>query len=126
MEKKLTIKQNRFVKEIIKTGNATQAAIKAGYSKKTARQTGSENMSKPDIKLKIEKTMSAEANKLGITAEYVLTNIKNIAENESEKAISTTLKANELLGKHLKLFHDTEVDVKLQHQERQKQIEELE
>lgn len=126
MERKLTLKQTKFIKEYIKTGNGMQSAIKAGYSKKTAGEMAYENLTKPQIIVKIEKVMSSEAEKLGINAEYVLNNIKQIAENENEKAISTKLKANELLGKHLKLFHDTEVDFKLQHQEKLKQIEELE
>ncbi|QYM73370.1 terminase small subunit [Pseudochrobactrum sp. Wa41.01b-1] len=45
----LTTKQERFVTEYLVDLNATQAAIRAGYSEKTARQTGSENLSKPDI-----------------------------------------------------------------------------
>jgi len=52
---KLTGKQDAFVKEyILNGGNATQAAIKAGYSENTAVKTGSENLTKPDIKTAIE------------------------------------------------------------------------
>lgn len=46
---KLTPKQKKFADEYIKTGNATQSAIEAGYSKKTARSVGSENLTKPNI-----------------------------------------------------------------------------
>ncbi len=46
---KLTDKQELFAREYLKDLNATQAAIRAGYSEKTARATGSENLSKPDI-----------------------------------------------------------------------------
>lgn len=115
VEGKLTPKQTKFVKEYIKSGQGTAAAIKAGYSEKTARFIASENLTKPYIKDKIEKVMSEEAKKLGITAEYVLGNIKNIADNESEKVIQTKLKANELLGRHLKLFHENEkvIDMRL-------------
>lgn len=42
---KLTEKQKRFADEYIKSGNATQAAIKAGYSKRTANRIGPENLS---------------------------------------------------------------------------------
>ena len=45
----LTAKQQRFVDEYLKDLNATQAAIRAGYSKSTARQMGAENLSKPVI-----------------------------------------------------------------------------
>jgi len=44
---KLTPKQQAFVDIYIETGNATEAAIKAGYSRKTAKQTGYENLKKP-------------------------------------------------------------------------------
>ncbi|WP_311431807.1 terminase small subunit [Facklamia hominis] len=47
---KLTLKQQRFADEYIISGNATEAAIKAGYSKRTARSIGQENLTKPDIK----------------------------------------------------------------------------
>jgi phage terminase small subunit len=53
---KLTIKQDAFVKAyLLNGGNATQAAIKAGYSEKTAQQVGSENLLKPVIKDSIAK-----------------------------------------------------------------------
>lgn len=46
---KLTTKQQRFADYYIQTGNATESAAKAGYSKKTARSIGQENLTKPDI-----------------------------------------------------------------------------
>ena len=53
---KLTLKQDKFVKAyLLNGGNATQAAISAGYSKNTASETGYENLSKPQIKTAIEK-----------------------------------------------------------------------
>lgn len=52
---KLTIKQRKFIESYIVSGNATQAAIEAGYSKKTAAQTGNENLRKPDIMKALEK-----------------------------------------------------------------------
>tara|TARA_R100001244_G_scaffold71603_2_gene57856 strand:+ start:655 stop:1101 length:447 start_codon:yes stop_codon:yes gene_type:complete len=56
MTKKLTGKQDAFVKEfIINGGNATQAAITAGYSKKTANEQGAQNLAKLSIKKAIEK-----------------------------------------------------------------------
>jgi len=51
---KLTPKQQAFADYYIETGNATQAAIKAGYSKKTARVIGQENLLKPAIKKYVE------------------------------------------------------------------------
>lgn len=49
----MTAKQERFCAEYLKDGNATQAAIRAGYSEKTAASIGSENLTKPEIKSKI-------------------------------------------------------------------------
>ena len=54
---KLTVKQQKFVYEYIKTGNATQAAINAGYSKRTARSTGGRMLTNVDIKQKIHEQM---------------------------------------------------------------------
>ena len=48
-ENNLTEKQKRFCQEYLKNFNATQAAIKAGYSRKTCRQIGSENLTKPAV-----------------------------------------------------------------------------
>lgn len=56
-KRKLTIKQQAFADYYIELGNATQAAIKAGYSKRSARQIGEQNLSKHDIKVYIEKRM---------------------------------------------------------------------
>ncbi|MDD9147836.1 terminase small subunit [Sporolactobacillus sp. CQH2019] len=50
----LTEKQKRFADKFIETGNATQSAIDAGYSKRTARSIGAENLTKPDIKKYID------------------------------------------------------------------------
>lgn len=52
---KLTIKQKKFADEYIISGNATDAAIRAGYSEKTARSIGNENLTKPDISKYIQK-----------------------------------------------------------------------
>jgi len=51
---KLTPKQKKFADEYIKTGNATQSAIEAGYSKRTAAVIATENLIKPNIKAYIE------------------------------------------------------------------------
>jgi phage terminase small subunit len=69
---KLTPKQQRFVDEYLVDLNATQAAIRAGYSEKTARAIGSENLTKPDVAAAIEKGRRAAAEKAGITQDRVL------------------------------------------------------
>lgn len=57
MEKKLTVKQQRFVAAYIETGNATESARRAGYSLKTAEAIGLENLGKPRIKEAIQKRL---------------------------------------------------------------------
>lgn len=54
MATRMTAKQKRFCDEYLIDLNATQAAIRAGYSKKAARQVGNENMSKPYIKITLK------------------------------------------------------------------------
>lgn len=68
----LTDKQEMFCREYLIDLNATQAAIRAGYSEKTARATGSENLSKPDIQEFIATLKLARNEKAEIDADYVL------------------------------------------------------
>lgn len=69
---KLTPKQERFVAEYLIDLNATQAAIRAGYSEKTAGSVGHENLKKPEIAEAIQRGQARRANKLEISAERVL------------------------------------------------------
>ena len=62
-----TPKQARFVEEYLVDLNATQAAIRAGYSKKTARQVASENLTKPDIQEAIAAAQDDRSERTGIT-----------------------------------------------------------
>lgn len=72
---KLTDKQRAFIHEYMIDKNATQAAIRAGYSKSTARMIGSENLAKPAIKAEIDKLLNKLNEKAGLTAELVLSSI---------------------------------------------------
>ena len=76
---KLTEKQKRFVAEYLVDLNATQAAIRAGYSPKTANRIGSQNLSKVDVQTEIEKRRASLRNKLEITQEKVLEELAAIA-----------------------------------------------
>jgi len=107
MKKKLTPKQKLFCKEYLKDLNATQAAIRSGYSKKTAQQIGADNLSKLVIQTEIQKGADKRSKKVEIDADYVLGNIKEIGEHCMKKEDfkeTGALKAQELLGKHLLLF----------------------
>lgn len=103
----LTNKQAMFVKEYMVDLNATQAAIRAGYSEKTAGQMGDENLKKPQIADAIKEAMQQRAEKVSLTAENVLQSILDIrAIAVQGEKLNEALRANELLGKHLKLFTD--------------------
>ena len=69
---KLTVKQKLFADEYIKSGNASEAAIKAGYSVRTARSVGAENLTKPYIKAYIDTKMAEIESKKIATAKEVM------------------------------------------------------
>ena len=68
----LTAKQQKFVEEYLIDLNATQAALRAGYSKKTAQQTGSENLLKPVIAKALQELQNNRSDRTKIDADYVL------------------------------------------------------
>lgn len=106
----LTKKQERFVEEYLVDLNATQAAIRAGYSAKTAETIGYENLRKPQIQAVIQKAMDQRSKRMAITQDRVLDEIGKVAFHEAadyadaELKYSSKLKALELLGKHMGLF----------------------
>lgn len=74
----LTPKQQRFVEEYLIDLNATQAAIRAGYSEKTAAVIGAENLIKPNIQKAIEEAQNKRAEQTQIDAAYVLKRLVEI------------------------------------------------
>ncbi|MGG5838795.1 terminase small subunit [Huaxiibacter chinensis] len=74
----LTDKQEMFCREYLIDLNATQAAIRAGYSAKTANRTASENLSKPDIQSRIAELKVQRNDLVGINATYVLNRLVEI------------------------------------------------
>lgn len=74
----LTDKQEMFCREYLIDLNATQAAIRAGYSTKTANRTASENLSKPDIQSRIAELKAQRNDLVGINATYVLNRLVEI------------------------------------------------
>ena len=122
---KLTIKQKAFADYYIELGNATEAAIKAGYNPKTARQIGSMNLTKVDIKSYIDEKMKEIESDRIAKAEEVLAFLSASLRGEVlEEVVSTesiegmikpvilkkqlsakdSIKAAELLGKRYALF----------------------
>jgi len=75
---KLTPKQQLFVDEYLFDLNATQAAIRAGYSTHTAKDIGCENLAKPSIKVEIDKALAERSRRTGITTDRVLVELAKI------------------------------------------------
>ena len=75
----VTAKQKRFVEEYLLDLNATQAAIRAGYSPDTAREIGCENLTKPDISRAIAKAMAERSRRTGINQDRVVRELAKIA-----------------------------------------------
>ena len=85
--KKLTPKQKAFADEYLKSGNATQAAIKAGYSDKSARFVGAENLTKPNIKAYIDAKMAEiESHKIA-DAKEVLEFLTAVMRGETKETV---------------------------------------
>ncbi|MDO4920938.1 MAG: terminase small subunit [Phascolarctobacterium sp.] len=91
---KLTERQRRFVEAYIETGNATKAAIMAGYSKKTAATIGAENLIKPNIQKAIKERMKEiEASKTA-TPEEVIKFLSSVIRDEMVEEVVV----NEFIG----------------------------
>lgn len=135
---RLTAKQQRFCDEYLIDLNATQAAIRAGYSKKTANRIGTENLSKLVIKQYIEARMAEKEKNLIADQDEVLRYLTSVLRGESqstelvvegtgegcseartilkEPSEKDRLKAAELLGKRYGIYTEkieTDVDMEL-------------
>lgn len=137
-EKKLTPKQKRFCDEYLVDLNATQAAIRAGYSEKTAAVIANENLKKPNIQEYVNQRMAEKEKELIADQDEVLRYLTSVLRGETESEVVVVegqgdgvseargfmkkpdekerLKAAELLGKRYSLFTDRveqEVDMSL-------------
>jgi phage terminase small subunit len=101
----LTAKQERFCLEYVVDFNATQAAIRAGYSEHTSYSIGWENLKKPEIANRLAELRTKDAIATQLTREYVIEGLMGIAEY-GDKMLSARVRAYELLGKHLAMFTD--------------------
>lgn len=134
---KMTAKQRRFCDEYLIDLNATQAAIRAGYSKKTARKIGQENLTKRDIRQYIDARMAEKESELIADQDEVLRYLTSVMRGESRSSVVVVeslgdfmsearelekapdekerLKAAELLGKRYGLYTDrVEQDVDME------------
>ena len=97
---KLTEKQKRFADYYIELGNATQAAIKAGYAKRSAQQMGAENLLKPVIKTYVDKRLSEIASERIMSAQEAVELLSSIARAEiTEQVVVTTMEGAEVVNK---------------------------
>ena len=121
---RMTEKQKRFCDFYIETGNAKEAAIRAGYSEKTAKQIGQENLTKPDLRACIDERLAELKNERTADAQEVLEYLTAVMRGEYKEATligvgegaqavvdidvgaKDRLKAAELLGKRHALFTD--------------------
>ena len=131
-QRKLTPKQQCFVSEYLVDLNATQAAIRAGYSARTAEQQGPRLLGNVGVAASVQAAMEARSERTGITQDYVLNTIRETVErcSQAEPVLdrkgehvhvdtpdgmtvpaytfdsNAVLRGCELLGRHLKLFTD--------------------
>ncbi|MGU5502551.1 terminase small subunit [Streptococcus anginosus] len=127
---KLTLKQQRFADEYIISANATDAAIKAGYAKRSAGQIGEQNLKKLEIKKYIDERLAQLASEKIATQEEVLTYLTSVMRGETQEqtlisigelgqeitdidvGAKDRIKAAELLGKRHRLWTDkVEADI---------------
>lgn len=95
----MTKKQKRFCEEYLIDLNATQAAIRAGYSPDTAKAIGCENLTKPDIRAHIDRAMAERSRRTGVNADRVIQELAKIAFVNATDVIdpkTATVKENAL------------------------------
>ncbi len=89
---KMTAKQQRFCDEYLIDLNATQAAIRAGYSENTARQIGTENLSKPSIREYIDNRLADKEKELIADQDEVMRYLTAVMRREMTDSVVVTLK----------------------------------
>ena len=103
----LTPKQQAFCDNYIVSHNATEAAIKAGYSKKTARSQGQRMLTNVDIKKYLEDTAAKVHTSKIATATEILEFLTDTVRN-TEYGLKDRLKAAQMLGDHFALYKDAQ------------------
>jgi phage terminase small subunit len=106
-----------FCKEYLIDLNATQACIRSGYSEKTAKEMGYENLTKPHIQDEIQRLKGEREKRIELTADKVLEDIERVRKKaEGSEQYTVSLKASELQGKHLAMFtekHKVDGEIKM-------------
>lgn len=95
----LSNKQEKFVNEYMIDFNATQAAIRSGYDKSSARSYGARLVANPSIQAEIHRRQNISNQNSTLTREYILETTKEILENNKIKNPHVSLKAAEIILK---------------------------
>ena len=103
--RKLGARHSLFVAEYLTDLNATQAAIRAGYSVRRARQTGFDLLQIPHVAAAVAAAQGQRIKRVEITAGRILERLDALADGAERD--SDKIRANELLGKHLRLWAET-------------------
>ena len=113
---KLTPKQKAFADEYLICGNATQAAKKAGYSEKAARQIGTENLAKPSIAAYIAERMRPTEEKRIATADDVLMFFTRVLNGEEKDAFGLDVSVQDRIsaGKEILKRHVDEKKIEIE------------
>lgn len=129
----LTEKERIFADEYIKTTNATQSAIKAGYAEKSASSKGSQLLRKVKVRKYIDDVMEKRSKNTIATADEVLEYLTRVVRGEEKDAfgldasIADRTKAAELLGKRHMLFTekvklDAEIEIDISDRMKQARV----
>ncbi|MCL1949744.1 MAG: terminase small subunit [Turicibacter sp.] len=121
---KLTLKQQKFADEYLISGNATEAAVKAGYSKKTARSIGAENLTKPYIRAYVNQRLEEMQSEKVAEQQEVMEYLTSVMRGEEKEEVlrlagdgcqfateiqvdaNKRIKAAELIGKRYGMWTD--------------------
>lgn len=104
-ESLVTPKQQRFVKEYLVDMNATQAAIRAGYSEKTANEQGCRLLTNVSIRTAVDAAQGRIATKLEITAETIVDDLMELSKGAAAvMQYSAAIRGRELVGKHVGMW----------------------
>src|SRR5262245_25036503 len=102
---KLSIKQQRFVQQYAYLGNAAEAARKAGYKPKAAKEMGYENLTKPHVKAAVGQELARIA--MEVTPDRIRRRLDTISHNaEAAGQFGPAVRAEELLGKSCGMWID--------------------
>lgn len=96
-ERGLTAKQEAFCQAYVACRNATQAAVEAGYSERTAGSIGQENLKKPEIQKRLAELQEARSARTRITQDWVLETLQEVVERCMQRAPVMVRKGKEMV-----------------------------